>query len=117
MLYKVRAGIGDQDFEIGYTHWLSADKGDMDGFYGEATYEEGQFDASCGFDYSRGSNSEIRPNTEDQVIFGGLEWSPARITSRSVHEVEHLKDPSHTEDWRALFSLMTTFRSKVRSGS
>ncbi len=115
-LYKVRAGVGDEGFEFGYTHWLSADKGDMDGFYGEARCDYRKFEGSAGFDYSRGSNSEIRPNTEDQVIFAGLEWSPLKSLTLGARG-EHLKDPEHTEDWRALFSLMTNFRSKVRSGS
>ncbi len=116
MLYKVRAGIGDAGGEIGYTHWLSADKGDMDGFYGETRIDYKTFEGTLGFDYSRGSNSEIRPNTEDQVIFAGIEWSPLKSLTIGARG-EHLKDPEHTEDWRALFSLMTNFRSKVRSGS
>ncbi|MBL0060704.1 MAG: hypothetical protein IPP40_04245 [bacterium] len=115
-LYKVRAGIGDSGFEFGYTHWLSADKGDMDGFYGEARCDYKTLEGSFGFDYSRGSNSEVRPNTEDQVIFAGVEWSPLKSLTLGARG-EHLKDPEHTEDWRALFSLMTNFRSKVRSGS
>lgn len=113
MLYKVRAGIGDEKGEIGYTHWLSAGEGDMDGFYGQTRYDIKQFEVSLGFDYSRGSNSEIRPNTEAQVIYGGLDWSITRMINLGGR-IEHLKNQYHSEDWRALFSLVTHFRSAVR---
>ena len=116
LLYKARAGVGCKMMEFGYTHWLAADKGDMDGFYGEIRHDYRTFEGRAGFDYSRGSNSEIRPNTESQVIFGGLQWSPCNKSTLGAR-IEHLKDPAHSEDWRALFSLVTTFRSKVRSGS
>lgn len=116
LLYKARAGVGCRKMEFGYTLWLSADKGDMDGFYGEVRHEYKSLEGRAGFDYSRGSNSEYRTNTESQVIFGGLEWEPCKRSSLGVR-VEHLKDPAHSEDWRALFSLMTNFRSGVRSGS
>lgn len=114
MLYKARAGVGCQKIELGYTHWLSAGEGDMDGFYGQLKHDYKQFAANAGFDYSRGSNSEIRPNTEAQVIYGGLEWSPTRMINLGGR-VEHLKNQYHSEDWRALFSLVTHFRSAVRS--
>ncbi len=116
MLYKTRAGLGCKKLEFGYTHWLSAGLGDMDGFYGEAHHTYKELEGRAGFDYSRGSNSEIRPNTESQVIYGALDWNACNRSSVGIR-VEHLKDPTHTEDWRALFSLMTNFRSKVRSGS
>ncbi|MCB9357901.1 MAG: hypothetical protein H6506_02190 [Calditrichaeota bacterium] len=109
LLYKVRAGLGDKYGELGYTHWLSAGEGDMDGFYGFGKYGFCTFEANAGFDYSRGSNSEIRPNTESQVIYGGLDWSPERAVSLGAR-IEHLKDQFHSEDWRALFSLSTSFR-------
>ncbi|MCL4306204.1 hypothetical protein KJZ99_09840 [bacterium] len=109
MLYKARCGVGIPEAEVGYTHWLSAGDGDMDGFYGQARYLYREFEGMAGFDYSRGSNSEIRPNTEAQVIYGGLSWSPQRMLSIGAR-IEHLKDPLRSEDWRALFHLTTSFR-------
>jgi len=116
MLYKSRLGLGCRKIEVGYTHWLSAGKGDMDGFYGEIKHGCKSLDGYAGFDYARGSNSEIRPNSEDQVIFAGLDWSPKSYFTIGARG-EHLKDSEHSEDFRALFSLMTTFKSGVRSGS
>jgi len=112
MLYKVRAGAGDEYGEVGYTHWLSAGSGDMDGFYGFGRYNFSTLEARAGFDYSRGSNSEVRPNTEAQVIYGGLTWSPLRMFNLGCR-VEHLKNQYRSEDWRALLSLSTSFRSKL----
>lgn len=109
MLYKARAGVGCRKIELGYTHWLSAGEGDMDGFYGQIRHEYKQFEGNAGFDYSRGSNSEIRPNTEAQVIYGGVEWSPQRMIALGAR-IEHLKNEHFEEDWRALFSLSTSFR-------
>ena len=116
MLYKTRLGLGCKKIEVGYTHWLSAGKGDMDGFYGEIKHGCKALDGYAGFDYARGSNSEIRPNSEDQVIFAGLDWSPKSYFTIGARG-EHLKDSERSEDFRALFSLMTTFKSGVRSGS
>ncbi len=112
MLYKTRLGLGDEYGEVGYTHWLSAGEGDMDGFYGFSRRSFANFEAHAGFDYSRGSNSEVRPNTEAQVIYGGLSWSPQRMFSLGCR-VEHLKNQYHSEDWRALLSLSTSFRTKL----
>jgi hypothetical protein len=109
MLYKVRAGIGIPELEVGYTHWLAADKGDMDGFYGQLLFDAtNTVDANAGFDYSRGSNSEVRPNTESQVIWIGCGWSPSHSFSISARG-EQLRDVAHSEDLRALFSISSNF--------
>jgi hypothetical protein len=109
LLYKARIGLGIPQLEVGYTHWLSAGEGDMDGFYAQALLRTRQaFDFNAGFDYSRGSNSEIRPNTESQVEWLGLSWSPRRAFQCGAR-IEHLKDPAHSEDWRALLSVSSQF--------
>lgn len=108
-LYKVRAGIGVPEIEVGYTHWLSADQGDMDGFYGQTVAELlRSFDVNAGFDYSRGSNSEVRPNTESQAIWAGCSWTPTRAVGLSARG-EHLRDAAHSDDWRALLSISSNF--------
>ncbi|MCC6477315.1 hypothetical protein IT157_09705 [bacterium] len=114
MLYKTRAGIGRSCVEMGYVHWLAADKGDMDGFYGELHKEKGKFTGRVGFDYSRGSNSEVRPNSESQMIFAGLTFSPCPMGALGAR-IEHIKDRGSDEDIRALFSLSRRF-SSVKGG-
>jgi hypothetical protein len=109
MLYKVSGGVGIPHAELGYTHWLSASDGDMDGFYGQAFYRLGEvFDFKAGFDYSRGSNSEIRPNTESQSAWLGGTWSPVKALSIGIRG-EHLRDRLYSDDWRGLFSLSYSF--------
>ncbi len=108
-LYKVRAGVGIPELELGYTHWLAADKGDMDGFYGQALCSlVDDLDMLAGFDYARGSNSEIRPNTESQSAWLGASWSPISTFSVSARG-EHLRDIQRKDDWRALISVSSIF--------
>jgi hypothetical protein len=109
MLYKVSAGLGIPQLELGYTHWLSVSDGDMDGFYGQALYRLREtIDFKAGFDYSRGSNSEIRPNTESQSAWLGGTWSPVRAFSLGIRG-EHLRDRLYSDDWRGLFSISSSF--------
>jgi hypothetical protein len=114
VLYKVTAGVGIPQIEVGYTHWLSVADGDMDGFYGQAFYKLNQmFDFKAGFDYSRGSNSEVRPNTECQSAWLGGNWSPVRAFSLGVRG-EHIRDRLYSDDWRVLLSIASSFSTLMR---
>ncbi len=109
VLYKTRIGIGVPEAEIGYTHWLSAGEGDMDGFYAQAVKSVTPcLTLMAGFDYSRGSNSEIRPNTESQSEWLGASFTPIRSFSAGLRG-EHLKNSHRSEDWRVLVSLSSQF--------
>jgi hypothetical protein len=112
-LWKVRLGVGDEGLEVGYTHWLSVDEGDWDGFYGMARgpinvngREFGNIFA--GFDFAKGSNSDIREDTESQSAYYGIEINRLRAFDFSAR-MEHIRDQAHKTDWRGLFGITWKF--------
>jgi hypothetical protein len=112
-LWKARLGVGDEGFEIGYTHWLSVAEGDWDGFYGIA---KGSIDINdreygnlfAGFDFAKGSNSDIREDRESQSAYYGIEINRLRAFDFSAR-MEHIRDQAHKTDWRGLFGITWKF--------
>ena len=110
-LYKVRFGLGMDDVEAGYTHWLTVSGGEMDGFYGRL-HGDMEIDQRKlgevfgGFDFARGSNADVnlRPKNESQSIYLGLSVNPVQALSVSA-TAEQLRDLDSKKEWRGIFSI------------
>ncbi len=114
-LYKVRAAVGDENTEVGYTRWLTYSGGEMDGFYGQLRgditvnkYSVGELFG--GFDFARGSNGDVslRPKTESQSVYLGLVvnvFSQLKLSATA----EQIRDIDSEMDWRGLFSISYRF--------
>lgn len=109
LLYKARLGLGIPELELGYAHYLTAGEGDMDGFYGQFFLRPiRSMQTFGGFDFSKGSYSEIRPNSESQSIYAGAAYDLIDAINVSGR-VEHIRDFERSDDWRGLFSLSAKF--------
>ncbi len=111
--WKVRAGLGCEHIELGYTHWLSVAEGDMDGFYGmlkgDITVNDHDYGhIFAGFDFAKGSNSDIREDTESQSAYYGILINKLRALNFTAR-MEHIKSQSHSTDWRGLFGITWRF--------
>lgn len=111
--WKIRAGLGCENLEVGYTHWLSVAEGDWDGFYGMATGDievngHDYGDIFAGFDFAKGSNSDYRDNTESQSAYYGIRITKLRAFDFSAR-MEHIKSWTESNDWRGLFGITWRF--------
>jgi hypothetical protein len=109
LLYKAHVALGIPELELGYTHWLSVSEGDMDGFYGQAQYRFTTYlEGFGGFDFSRGSNSVIRPNTETHSLFAGAQIDPSH-TIGFLGRIEKVDSILYEDDIRGLVSITARF--------
>ncbi|RQV93841.1 hypothetical protein EH220_07895 [bacterium] len=111
--WKIRAGLGCDNLELGYTHWLSVAEGDYDGFYGMATGDievngRDYGDIFAGFDFAKGSNSDIRKDTESQSAYYGVRITRLHAFDFSAR-MEHIKSWTESNDWRGLFGITWRF--------
>jgi hypothetical protein len=120
-LYKVRASLGDENTEIGYTHWVTYSNGEMDGFYGQLrgdiivnSHSVGELFG--GFDFARGANGDVtlRPKTESQTMYVGVSLDLLSQLTLSATG-EQIRDIDSEIDWRGLFSVFYRF-SPARRG-
>ncbi len=116
LFYKVRLAFGIPIVEFGFTHWLSISEGAMDGFYGQAQYRIGRFgQVFGGFDFSKGSNSDMREDVNSHVTYLGARYNITNAINVSGR-VEHIEDFERSEDIRGLFSLSARFSTLHGSG-
>jgi hypothetical protein len=111
--WKIRAGLGCDYLELGYTHWLSVAEGDYDGFYGTATGDitingRDYGNVFAGFDFAKGSNSDLREDTESQSAYYGVQITKLRAFDFSAR-MEHIKSVTESNDWRGLFGITWRF--------
>jgi hypothetical protein len=110
-LYKVQLALGHRFAEIGYTHWLSVNKGVMDGMFLQATYRfRDRYDFFAGYDWAHGSNadSDLKPATDSHAAyFGGTAeiLRPLSVTARA----EQVRDVERSSDWRGLLGVTARF--------
>jgi hypothetical protein len=113
-LYKAQAAVGCRYGEAGYTHWLSVDKAEMDGFFAQARYPfRGMCNAFAGIDFARGSNTEtdLRPDEDSQAIYFGVSASPVDALTLYAR-AEQVKAPQIKSEWRGLFSVIVRFTNQ-----
>jgi len=111
--WKIRAGLGCERIEVGYTHWLSVAEGDWDGFYamlnGSLKLNGKKIGrAFAGFDFAKGSNSDFREDTESQSAYYGIQITRLRAFDFTAR-MEHIKSQLRSNDWRGLFGITWRF--------
>jgi hypothetical protein len=110
-LWKAQAAIGCQHIEAGYTHWLSTDKGVLDGFFAQGNYTiRERYEVFGGWDWAKGSNADtdLRPSTESSATYFGAAVTPTAPITLSAR-AEHVNDIRSTSDWRGLFAATVRF--------
>jgi len=110
-LYKVRAAVGMNEMEVGYTKWLTVSGGEMNGWYGQLRGDVniGQKrvgELFGGFDFARGSNADVnlRSENESQSVYLGVMIEPVKDFNFSA-TAEQVRDLDSKKEWRGLFSI------------
>ncbi len=110
-LWKAQMAIGGRYLEAGYTHWLSTNKGVLDGFFvqGNYTYKE-RYEAFAGYDFAKGSNADpdLRPSQESSATYFGAAVTPVSAFTFTAR-AEHVNDIRVTTEWRALVAATVRF--------
>jgi hypothetical protein len=106
---KIMAALGIPELEVGYSKWATIENGELDGFYAKALYRFiHQAEILGGYDFSRGSNSDLLKKNESQVAYVGAGVDVGRTFSVTVRG-EQIRDLLHKMDYRGLASLTARF--------
>jgi hypothetical protein len=106
---KLHLAFGIPMVEAGYSKWLTVAKGELDGLYIKAHYQvTDKAEVFGGYDFARGSNSDLKEKTDSQVAYLGCDAAICKTLSFTARG-EQIQDIERKSDYRGLFSITARF--------